>query len=275
MLTVDYLSRLSDRELLTVLHAERDSLTVAPAELALSARLEAIVDSGLLDLEPVLDEFGATAADVKNLLDAGITDTETTIGLLKEIGEHGIENALQLRHDLEFTRKFFALVEDAGEVFTRLAAFLQPTNQESLSMSIEKTIAENTAAVIKLTETLLALNLQPAAAQPEAEAAKKPDAPTEAAARTPRTAVAGDASDEKDANSDGGAPPADEPAAQTASDADEAPVTYGQASAAVTGLAKTKGRAVAIDVLKKFGASKLPEVKPEQFAALIKACAEA
>lgn len=131
MLTVEYLSRLSDRELLTVLHAERDSLTVTPAELALSARLQAIVDSGLLDIEPVLDEFGASATDVKNLLDAGVTDTETTIGLLKVIGEHGIENALQLRHDLEFTRKFFALVEDAGEVFTRLAAFLQPTNQES------------------------------------------------------------------------------------------------------------------------------------------------
>ncbi|MBG0871854.1 hypothetical protein H0X91_17950 [Burkholderia sp. 9777_1386] len=148
-------------------------------------------------------------------------------------------------------------------------------------MSIEKTIAENTAAVLKLTETLLALNLQPIAARPEAESAKKPDAGKETPARTPRTAAAGDASEKKGASSESGAssagdaPPADEPAAQTTPDADAAPVTYEQASAAVTGLAKTKGRAVAIDVLKKFGATKLPEVKPEQFAALIKACAEA
>ncbi|RQS79770.1 hypothetical protein [Burkholderia seminalis] len=149
-------------------------------------------------------------------------------------------------------------------------------------MSIEATIAENTAAVLKLTETLLALNMQPpAAVQPEGGAAKKPDAATEAPARTPRTAAAGDASGKKDANSDsdassaGDAPPAAELAAQTTPDADAAPVTYEQASAAVTGLAKTKGRAAAIDVLKKFGASKLPEVKPEQFAALVKACAEA
>ncbi|MDR8026474.1 hypothetical protein KPA93_24955 [Burkholderia cenocepacia] len=150
-------------------------------------------------------------------------------------------------------------------------------------MSIEKTIAENTAAVIKLTETLLALNLQSpaAAAQLEGDAAKKPDAEKETPARTQRTAAAADVSGKKDANSEsaassaGDAPPADEPAAQTTPDADAAPVAYEQASAAVTSLAKTKGRAVAIDVLKKFGASKLPEVKPEQFAALIKACAEA
>ncbi|MDN7881385.1 hypothetical protein [Burkholderia aenigmatica] len=150
-------------------------------------------------------------------------------------------------------------------------------------MSIEKTIAENTAAVLKLTETLLALNLQaPAtAAQPEVEAAKKPDAQKETPAHTPRTAAGDDASGKKDASSDSGAssagdaPPADEQAAQTTPDADAETVTYEQASAAVTGLAKTKGRAVAIAVLKKFGATKLPEVKPGQFAALIKACAEA
>lgn len=148
-------------------------------------------------------------------------------------------------------------------------------------MSIEKTIAENTAAVLKLTETLLALNLQPIAAQPESDAAKKPDAQKDTTARTPRTAAAGDASDKTGASSDSDAPPAGdaqtagEPAAQTTPDAESEPVTYEQASAAVTGLAKTKGRAVAIDVLKKFGATKLPEVKPEQFAALIKACAEA
>ncbi|MBR8073310.1 hypothetical protein KDX14_27675 [Burkholderia cenocepacia] len=131
MLTVEYLSRLSDRELLTVLHAERDSLTVTPAELALSARLEAIVDSGLLDLEPVLDETGMTVENAKQLIDSFVEDAGTTIGMLNVIRAFGYDSIDALEHDLEFTCKFFALVEDAGEVFTRLAAFLQPTNQES------------------------------------------------------------------------------------------------------------------------------------------------
>lgn len=131
MLTVENLSRLSDRELLNVLHAERDSLTVTPAELVLAARLEAIVDSGLLDLESVLDESGMTVENAKQVLDSFVKDASTTIGMLNVIRAFGFDSIDGLQRDLEFTRKFFALVEDAGEVFTRLAAFLQPTNQES------------------------------------------------------------------------------------------------------------------------------------------------
>lgn len=51
----------------------------------------------------------------------------------------------------------------------------------------------------------------------------------------------------------------------------EAP-TYQATADAVTKLARTKGREVTVDVLAQFGASKLPEVQPEQFAALIAAC---
>jgi len=51
--------------------------------------------------------------------------------------------------------------------------------------------------------------------------------------------------------------------------------TYQQAAKAVTDLGKAKGRDAAIAVLTKFGAAKLPEVKPEDFAAVIAACEEA
>lgn len=51
----------------------------------------------------------------------------------------------------------------------------------------------------------------------------------------------------------------------------EAP-TYQATADAVTKLARTKGREVTVDVLAQFGASKLPDVQPEQFAALIAAC---
>lgn len=51
--------------------------------------------------------------------------------------------------------------------------------------------------------------------------------------------------------------------------------TYQEAADAVTKLARTKGRDAAIAVLAKFGAAKLPDVKPEDFAAVVAAAAEA
>lgn len=51
--------------------------------------------------------------------------------------------------------------------------------------------------------------------------------------------------------------------------------TYQDTADAVTKLARTKGRDAAVAVLSKFGAGKLPDVKPEQFAAVIAACEEA
>lgn len=51
--------------------------------------------------------------------------------------------------------------------------------------------------------------------------------------------------------------------------------TYQATADAVTKLARTKGRAAAVAVLNEFGAAKLPDVKPEQFAAIIAACEKA
>lgn len=51
--------------------------------------------------------------------------------------------------------------------------------------------------------------------------------------------------------------------------------TYQATADAVTKLARTKGRDAAVAVLTKFGAAKLPDVKPEQFAAIIAACEKA
>lgn len=51
--------------------------------------------------------------------------------------------------------------------------------------------------------------------------------------------------------------------------------TYQDAAAAITNLAKAKGRDAAMAVLAKFKAAKLPDVKPEQFADVIAAATEA
>jgi hypothetical protein len=47
--------------------------------------------------------------------------------------------------------------------------------------------------------------------------------------------------------------------------------TYQDAASIITKLAKSRGRDAAVAVLTKFGAAKLPDVKPEQFAAVIAA----
>lgn len=46
-------------------------------------------------------------------------------------------------------------------------------------------------------------------------------------------------------------------------------VTYQEAAAAITSLSRVKGRDAAVALLKKFGAAKLPDVKPEDFAAIV------
>lgn len=51
--------------------------------------------------------------------------------------------------------------------------------------------------------------------------------------------------------------------------------TYQATADAVTKLARTKGRHAAVALLNEFGAAKLPDVKPEQFAAIIAACEKA
>ena len=51
--------------------------------------------------------------------------------------------------------------------------------------------------------------------------------------------------------------------------------TYQDTADAVTKLARTKGRDAAVAVLDEFGAARLPDVKPEQFAAIIAACEKA
>lgn len=65
----------------------------------------------------------------------------------------------------------------------------------------------------------------------------------------------------------------DEPKAEAQAAA--AAPTYQATADAVTKLARTKGRDAAVAVLNEFGAAKLPDVKPEQFAAIIAACEKA
>lgn len=127
-------------------------------------------------------------------------------------------------------------------------------------MSIEQAIAENTAALNALAEAVRALvgsqaarscanvagatggNIsETAAAEPEAKQAKAKKQPDPAATQEPKAESAA---------------AVDEPTALE-------PVTYDQCASAITSLAKGKGRAAAVEVLKSFGAEKLPDVKED------------
>lgn len=138
-------------------------------------------------------------------------------------------------------------------------------------MSLETVIAENTAAIRELIAALAngvpTTNQQVQAVVEEAKAekpakAKKAEAPKQEAEPEPAATPE----------------PKAEPAAAAAEAEPKAQAeasTYQDAASAITKLSRAKGRDAAVALLAQFGASKLPEVKPEQFADIIAAAEEA
>ncbi len=138
-------------------------------------------------------------------------------------------------------------------------------------MSLELALAENTAALNALIAIFTAQASAAQTAAPEAAPAPKPPAPTpaptQAAAPAPTASTAGAAATAP-------APKAEpQPDPEPAAPADEAP-DYATTARAINDLVKARGRQAAIDVLAQFGADTLKAVQPEQFAAVIAACAE-
>lgn len=131
-------------------------------------------------------------------------------------------------------------------------------------MSLEIAIQENTAAIRELIKAIS--NGVPTTAQQVAAVVKEAtEVKAEAPAKTEKKAKA-----EKTESAKVDTAATQEPKADAAPAADDAPeVTYQDAANAITALSKTKGRDAAVALLKKYGASKLPEVKPEDFAAIV------
>lgn len=153
-------------------------------------------------------------------------------------------------------------------------------------MSLETAIQENTEALHALIATLKAQAAlgtsaaptvasqptedAPKATRGKARAANPAPAPAAPTAPTPPTATeaAADAPVPKAAPSKASATPAEAPA-------DAPAVDYDSAARAITNLAKAQGRDAAVAVLARFGASRLPDVAAEHFAAVIDACEQA
>lgn len=121
MLTAQLMASMDDRHLVASIYAEQDPLTSSAAEIELLARFEALLDEKNEDLSEAADEFEFDAEQIKALGDALILDTDNTVALLSAIGDAGIDNPALLTAELELAKKFRALAEDAGDVFTRLS----------------------------------------------------------------------------------------------------------------------------------------------------------
>lgn len=129
MLTAQLMKLMDDRHLCASIYAEQDPLTSSAAEMELLTRFEALLDEVDGDLNDAVGEFDFTAKDIKNLGDALITDADNTVALLRILAKADINTPESLKADLDLVKKFRALVEDAGDVFTRLSDLLT-TEQE-------------------------------------------------------------------------------------------------------------------------------------------------
>lgn len=151
-------------------------------------------------------------------------------------------------------------------------------------MSLEKALADNTSAIRELIAALTASAKPapvPAAPLPDATAALTAEAATEAEAAIQEAAKARPTPAKTKATPAPTPPtaaaPVDVAPEQKAASSEQAaaPTTYNDVVAAVTKVAKAKGRDAAVGVFAAFGVANGKELKPEQYAAVVAACAKA
>lgn len=129
MLDAQTLSCMGDDQLAQHLHVALDPLTSTAAEAELLTRFEALLDERSPEIDSALDEYNFDAADIKTIGDALIVDASNSAALLSILGENDLNDPESLKAELELAKQFRSLVEDAGDVFTRLSE-LSTTAQE-------------------------------------------------------------------------------------------------------------------------------------------------
>lgn len=129
MLDAQTLSCMSDDQLAQHLHVALDPLTSTAAEAELLKRFEELLDERSPEIDSALDEYNFDAAGIKTLGDALIVDASNSAALLSILNENDLNDPDSLKAELELAEQFRALVEDAGDVFTRLSD-LSTTAQE-------------------------------------------------------------------------------------------------------------------------------------------------
>lgn len=138
-------------------------------------------------------------------------------------------------------------------------------------MSLEQAIQENTAVLRELIAVMKGAQVATPVVVEETEAKKSADTATAQDSSTAKkTSARASAAKTETPKQEPVATPEPKEEVAPAADEDEGPAaTYQDAATAITQLSKVKGRDAAVALLKKFGASKLPEVKPEDFNAIV------
>lgn len=131
MLTAQLAKSMDDEHLLASARAEIDPLTSTALELELLERFERLLDEAS-ENKPVadlLEEYEVGTDDVKAVIESHPASLKDQAALLSLLNDQDIHEPDQLKELLELAAKFRALVEDAGDVFTRLLD-LSTTAQE-------------------------------------------------------------------------------------------------------------------------------------------------
>lgn len=176
------------------------------------------------------------------------------------------EEFLALAADLKLAKEFRALVDEAGDLFSKLHQLI---SKGVIPMSLEQAIQENTAAI----NELIAIMRGNILGGPATGSGPQTDAPkTEATPTKEKKQSAPAATQEPKADA---ASAVEEPAA-----VEEQPeavvVSYDDCAASVTKLAKSKGRPAAVALLGKHGLKTLQDAKTNsELLATVKSDADA
>lgn len=138
-------------------------------------------------------------------------------------------------------------------------------------MSIELAIQENTKAIYAMIAVMTGSMTAAQTIADELKADTPVDQPSQAQAAVADNTASNTSETASQAEVAVHETDADDAPTSSASE-DVKPATYEDTAAAVTQLARTKGREIAVAVLAKFGAGKLPDAKPEDYSAIIAAC---
>ena len=122
-----YLPSLSDAELVTHADATLDAMTSTELERELIKRLEARVSAVTLPLIQIAEEFDIDPEALRDLCEAHPGDMADCTALLAKLSDYDIHTADQLEEQIERSRKFYDIANDAGDALARLAALAAET----------------------------------------------------------------------------------------------------------------------------------------------------
>lgn len=275
-LTIETLKQMSTFHAISALRAESHPQT--PLEMLLVEWLDSMADA-LHDMEAfrdLVEEYGVSPESIERLLECHPADPSTQVAILSLLNDEGVHSLDQLQ----------ALITQSDsvqtpscptEVLTEGEDLMSPVTITTISIHEHSAIATTIAALAAAGQLAVSFPADSAISThiclPKTEPVQAQPTPPETSSAPPPAEEKGETHPVVEAPKATETQPT-EASAPTESTATEVAqeVTYKEAADAVTKLARTKGREAAVAVLTKFGAAKLPDVKPEHFAAVIAEC---